>query len=45
MRASTSALLRAASGCTDSDNNANDFATGTPAPPVISFTRWVKFSR
>ena len=28
----TSALLRAASGCTDSDNNANDFATGTPAP-------------
>jgi hypothetical protein len=28
----TTALLRAASGCTDSDNNAADFSTGTPAP-------------
>ncbi|WP_457422803.1 ExeM/NucH family extracellular endonuclease [Roseateles sp. P5_E7] len=38
---STLALFRAASGCTDTDNNATDFATGTPAPrntasPVVS---------
>jgi predicted extracellular nuclease len=28
----TTASLRAADGCTDTDNNAADFATGTPAP-------------
>ncbi len=28
----TTALLRAANGCTDTNNNATDFATGTPAP-------------
>lgn len=28
----TTALFRAASGCTDSDNNSTDFATGAPAP-------------
>jgi predicted extracellular nuclease len=28
----TSALLRAGNGCTDSDNNATNFATGTPLP-------------
>lgn len=28
----TTAALRAANGCTDTDNNASDFATGTPAP-------------
>ncbi|HUG25813.1 ExeM/NucH family extracellular endonuclease [Piscinibacter sp.] len=30
--ANTTALLRAATGCTDGDNNAADFATGAPAP-------------
>ncbi len=29
---SSLALLRAANGCTDSDRNGSDFATGTPAP-------------
>lgn len=29
---STLALFRAANGCTDSNNNATDFATGAPAP-------------
>jgi len=29
---STSAILRAAAGCTDTDSNAADFATGTPNP-------------
>jgi uncharacterized protein len=29
---SATALLRAASGCTDTNNNAGDFARGTPAP-------------
>lgn len=29
---SSTALLRANKGCTDTDNNAADFATGTPAP-------------
>lgn len=28
----TLALFRAASGCTDSNNNSSDFASGTPAP-------------
>ena len=28
----TTAILRADNGCTDSDNNSNDFITGTPAP-------------
>jgi predicted extracellular nuclease len=28
----TTAALRGAAGCTDTDNNANDFATGAPAP-------------
>ncbi|RTL17797.1 MAG: ExeM/NucH family extracellular endonuclease [Burkholderiales bacterium] len=28
----STALFRTASGCTDSNNNANDFTTGTPAP-------------
>src|SRR5712692_268957 len=28
----TTAVLRAANGCTDSDNNATDFSTGTPNP-------------
>jgi len=28
----TTAALRAAGGCTDTDNNANDFATGAPSP-------------
>lgn len=28
----TTAALRAAGGCTDTDNNANDFATGAPTP-------------
>ncbi|MEO6279930.1 ExeM/NucH family extracellular endonuclease [Roseateles sp.] len=28
----TTANLRAANGCTDTDNNATDFATGAPAP-------------
>lgn len=28
----SSALLRAAQGCTDSDNNSSDFAVGAPAP-------------
>jgi len=29
---STTAIVRANGGCTDSNNNATDFATGTPAP-------------
>ena len=29
---SSTALLRAANGCTDTNNNATDFTTGTPAP-------------
>ncbi|PTT76248.1 hypothetical protein DBR42_27140, partial [Pelomonas sp. HMWF004] len=29
---STTAMLRAANGCTDTDSNASDFARGTPAP-------------
>ena len=28
----TAAVLRASNGCTDTDNNATDFAAGTPAP-------------
>lgn len=28
----TTALFRASNGCTDTDNNASDFAAGTPAP-------------
>lgn len=32
----TTALLRATSGCTDTDNNASDFTTGSPSPRTAS---------
>jgi hypothetical protein len=34
----TSAALRKASGCTDTNNNSNDFANGTPTPRSLSST-------
>ncbi len=35
----TLALFRARGGCTDTDNNATDFATGAPAPRTSDSTR------
>ena len=34
----TAAALRKSSGCTDTDNNANDFSNGTPTPRTLSST-------
>jgi len=36
---STTAALRKSSGCTDTDNNLNDFLTGTPTPRNLSSPR------
>ena len=35
----TTALIRAGNGCTDTDNNSSDFATGTPSPRNASSPR------